>query len=93
MRIRFAVVGVQFFAKFPYSSLSCFFLHRTKIDGAWSKTGCTLVESTRDQTICSCNHLTNFAVLMEVGETKVPTFSMCKDRKLLCTEILIKLSI
>ncbi|CAH3184691.1 unnamed protein product, partial [Porites lobata] len=44
---------------------------RTKIDGAWSKTGCTLVESTRDQTICSCNHLTNFAVLMEVGETKI----------------------
>lgn len=30
---------------------------------------------------------------MEVGETKVPTFSMSKDRKLLCTEILIKLSI
>ena len=30
---------------------------------------------------------------MEVGETKVLTFSMYKDRKLLCTEILIKLSI
>lgn len=30
-----------------------------------------MTESTQEQTTCSCNHLTNFAVLMEVGETKV----------------------
>ncbi|KAJ7370063.1 hypothetical protein OS493_034271 [Desmophyllum pertusum] len=44
---------------------------RTKFDGAWSKKGCSLVEETEEHTTCSCNHLTNFAVLLEVGETKL----------------------
>lgn len=45
---------------------------RTKFDGAWSKKGCTLVQETEEHTTCQCNHLTNFAVLMEVGETEIP---------------------
>ena len=44
---------------------------RTKVNGAWSTEGCMLVVSTQEQTTCSCNHLTNFAVLMEVGKTEV----------------------
>ncbi|KAL9962451.1 hypothetical protein ACROYT_G031555 [Oculina patagonica] len=44
---------------------------RTKFDGAWSKEGCRLVQETEERTTCMCNHLTNFAVLMEVGETKI----------------------
>lgn len=44
---------------------------RTNVNGAWSTEGCTLVVSTQEQTTCSCNHLTNFAVLMEVGKTEV----------------------
>ncbi|XP_027046929.1 adhesion G protein-coupled receptor L4-like [Pocillopora damicornis] len=43
----------------------------TKFDGAWSQKGCKLVQETKERTTCSCNHLTNFAVLMEVGETKI----------------------
>lgn len=45
---------------------------RTKFDGAWSKEGCTLAQETEEYTTCQCNHLTNFAVLMEVGETEIP---------------------
>ena len=48
-----------------------FILPRTKYDGAWSKEGCTLVQQTEEHTTCRCNHLTNFAVLMEVGDTEV----------------------
>ena len=47
----------------------------TKFDGAWSQKGCKLVQETKERTTCSCNHLTNFAVLMEVGETKVWLFN------------------
>lgn len=47
----------------------------TKFDGAWSQKGCKLVQETKERTTCSCNHLTNFAVLMEVGETKVWPFN------------------
>nr|XP_058952786.1 adhesion G-protein coupled receptor D1-like [Pocillopora verrucosa] len=53
---------------------SCVFWNfsiRTKFDGAWSQKGCKLVQETKERTTCSCNHLTNFAVLMEVGETKI----------------------
>uniref|UniRef100_A0A671R9K3 Si:ch211-241f5.3 n=1 Tax=Sinocyclocheilus anshuiensis TaxID=1608454 RepID=A0A671R9K3_9TELE len=32
--------------------------------GAWSTRGCTTVRSSADQTVCSCSHLSSFAVLM-----------------------------
>ncbi|KAK0143788.1 Adhesion G protein-coupled receptor L2 [Merluccius polli] len=32
--------------------------------GYWSTQGCKLVDSNRTHTICSCSHLTNFAILM-----------------------------
>lgn len=34
--------------------------------GAWSTDGCTLETSTKEYTECSCDHLANFAVLMDV---------------------------
>ncbi|XP_078383862.1 adhesion G-protein coupled receptor D1-like isoform X1 [Oculina patagonica] len=44
---------------------------RSRFNGSWSNRGCTLVNKTKHNIVCSCNHLTNFAVLMQVGETKV----------------------
>ncbi|XP_072174697.1 uncharacterized protein [Diadema setosum] len=32
--------------------------------GDWSTLGCDLVDESEDQAVCSCDHLTNFAVLM-----------------------------
>ena len=33
----------------------------------WSAAGCTAVESNKTHTVCRCNHLTHFAILMDVN--------------------------
>ena len=33
--------------------------------GAWSKAGCSLIKDGQDSTSCRCNHLTNFAILVD----------------------------
>jgi len=41
-------------------------------NGTWSPEGCSLLEeSSRERTVCSCNHLTNFAVLMQFTPTQI----------------------
>ncbi|KAL1278624.1 hypothetical protein QQF64_025297 [Cirrhinus molitorella] len=42
----------------------CVFWNHSLEGGAWSTTGCTTVSSSADQTVCSCFHLSSFAVLM-----------------------------
>ena len=37
----------------------------------WSTAGCQTVTSNRSHTVCRCNHLTNFAVLMDVANVPV----------------------
>ncbi|KAL3883153.1 hypothetical protein ACJMK2_029444, partial [Sinanodonta woodiana] len=37
--------------------------------GAWSSEGCKLVSTSDDTTVCQCDHLTNFAILMSPGKT------------------------
>ncbi|XP_053395247.1 adhesion G protein-coupled receptor L4-like isoform X2 [Mercenaria mercenaria] len=39
--------------------------------GAWSQKGCTLKEYNNTHTTCQCNHLTNFAILMDVHSTEI----------------------
>uniref|UniRef100_A0A7E4VYT7 Latrophilin/CL-1-like GPS domain protein n=1 Tax=Panagrellus redivivus TaxID=6233 RepID=A0A7E4VYT7_PANRE len=34
----------------------------------WSQNGCTMVETSEKYTLCSCNHLTSFAILMDVND-------------------------
>ena len=36
------------------------------VASAWSSEGCWLLESNRTHTICKCDHLTSFAVLMDI---------------------------
>uniref|UniRef100_A0A3B3DT92 Adhesion G-protein coupled receptor G6 n=1 Tax=Oryzias melastigma TaxID=30732 RepID=A0A3B3DT92_ORYME len=39
-------------------------------DGGWSERGCSVSkESTNNKTVCLCNHLTHFGVLMDVSQT------------------------
>ncbi|XP_077980917.1 adhesion G protein-coupled receptor L2-like isoform X2 [Glandiceps talaboti] len=40
-------------------------------EGEWSDYGCETVESNETHTVCSCSHLTNFAVLMDVHGTEL----------------------
>ncbi|MFT7800300.1 adhesion G-protein coupled receptor G2-like [Arapaima gigas] len=35
--------------------------------GGWSSEGCSVQNSTNEETICSCNHLTSFAVLLDIS--------------------------
>ncbi|XP_030253845.1 adhesion G-protein coupled receptor G2-like, partial [Sparus aurata] len=35
--------------------------------GGWSTTGCILVNNTQEDTTCSCNHLTAFAILLDLS--------------------------
>ncbi|KAK7491592.1 hypothetical protein BaRGS_00017231, partial [Batillaria attramentaria] len=49
---------------------SCRFLDYSSVStGVWSTRGCTLVTSNEAATQCSCDHLTNFAVLMRPDDT------------------------
>ncbi|XP_039298598.1 latrophilin Cirl isoform X5 [Nilaparvata lugens] len=39
---------------------------------AWSEDGCKIAETNKTHTICKCEHLTNFAILMDVHATYLP---------------------
>ncbi|KAM8939275.1 adhesion G protein-coupled receptor L3 [Pelodytes ibericus] len=43
---------------------------RNNMSGHWSTQGCRLLTTNKTHTVCSCNHLTNFAVLMAHVEVK-----------------------
>ncbi|XP_044181267.1 adhesion G protein-coupled receptor L4-like [Acropora millepora] len=47
------------------------FTIKSAVNGDWSRKGCSLVKSDDNKIICTCNHLTNFAVLMQVVENEV----------------------
>jgi len=36
------------------------------IFSGWSEEGCSLIYSNQTHTLCQCDHLTNFAILMDV---------------------------
>ncbi|XP_031558798.1 adhesion G protein-coupled receptor L3-like [Actinia tenebrosa] len=61
-------------------------------DGKWSDEGCTLLHSSDDETVCSCNHLTSFAVLMQTpGKNKISSFD--QDTLSLLTIVGLSLSL
>ncbi|XP_063311719.1 adhesion G protein-coupled receptor L3 isoform X2 [Pelobates fuscus] len=43
---------------------------KNNMSGHWSTQGCRLLTTNKTHTVCSCNHLTNFAVLMAHVEVK-----------------------
>ncbi len=44
------------------------------LSGRWSDNGCTTHSIEDDIVICSCNHLTNFAILLSPGLEVCPLF-------------------
>ncbi|KAJ0059888.1 hypothetical protein NL108_015109, partial [Boleophthalmus pectinirostris] len=50
-------------------SISCVFwdFRENGGKGAWSNVGCHVVSATAEDTRCSCNHLTSFAVLLDLS--------------------------
>lgn len=47
---------------------TCAFWDSSDDNGSWSSRGCGVVESTPEYTVCSCTHLSSFAVLMALYE-------------------------
>ena len=47
----------------------------------WSTSGCETVSSNRTHTTCRCNHLTNFAVLMDVSGVEVSKLSLATQQE------------
>ncbi|KAF3846234.1 hypothetical protein F7725_003312 [Dissostichus mawsoni] len=52
---------------------TCVFWDTSKEGGSWSARGCSVLKSNPDYTVCSCNHLSSFAVLMALYEIEVST--------------------
>lgn len=50
---------------------TCVFWDSSKEGGSWSPRGCTVERSSTNRTLCSCNHLSSFAVLMSLYEMEV----------------------
>ena len=40
-------------------------------NGRWSGDGCSLVKTNGSHVVCTCNHLTNFAILINIKPQKV----------------------
>ncbi|XP_034566690.1 adhesion G protein-coupled receptor E1 [Notolabrus celidotus] len=49
---------------------TCVFWNPSEKGGTWSAQGCSVVESNPEYTVCSCNHLSSFAVLMALHDMK-----------------------
>ncbi|KAM7387167.1 hypothetical protein PAMA_009673 [Pampus argenteus] len=47
---------------------TCVFWDSSEGGGSWSARGCSVVTSSAEYTVCSCNHLSSFAVLMALYE-------------------------
>ncbi|XP_077418620.1 adhesion G-protein coupled receptor D1 isoform X2 [Vanacampus margaritifer] len=53
--------------------LYCAFLDYSSKEGVWSNQGCVRSEGNMTYSVCLCNHLTNFAILMQVVPLKLTT--------------------
>ncbi|XP_010767273.1 probable G-protein coupled receptor 133 isoform X3 [Notothenia coriiceps] len=53
--------------------LYCAFLDYSSNEGVWSNEGCVRSDGNLTYSVCLCNHLTNFAILMQVVPLKLTT--------------------
>ncbi|XP_074155966.1 adhesion G-protein coupled receptor G2 isoform X3 [Sminthopsis crassicaudata] len=44
--------------------------------GGWSSEGCIVKDKRMNETVCSCNHLTSFGVLLDLSRTPLPPVQM-----------------
>ncbi|XP_050426241.1 latrophilin Cirl [Adelges cooleyi] len=62
------------------SNPTCVFWDYT--ENGWSEEGCSVIYTNQTHTLCQCNHLTNFAILMDL-KNSVPTPSSITSNNLL----------
>ncbi|XP_039221333.1 adhesion G-protein coupled receptor G2-like [Crotalus tigris] len=54
-------------------TVRCAFWDKNDGQGSWNSEGCMVKERTMNETICSCNHLTSFGILLDLSRN--PTIS------------------
>ncbi|KAL7983726.1 hypothetical protein Chor_000602 [Crotalus horridus] len=54
-------------------TVRCAFWDKNDGQGSWNSEGCVVKERTMNETICSCNHLTSFGILLDLSRN--PTIS------------------
>lgn len=61
----------NYFPNFNYhTNLTCVTIPFRNND-SWSGDGCSLVKTNGSHVVCTCNHLTNFAILINIKSQKV----------------------
>ncbi|XP_071798425.1 uncharacterized protein [Asterias amurensis] len=56
-----------------YEAKCCFWKYTNdSTGGTWSTDGCRVHESSSGSTVCHCEHLTNFAVLLQLRDREIP---------------------
>ncbi|XP_065655378.1 uncharacterized protein LOC100197733 isoform X8 [Hydra vulgaris] len=77
------VITLHHLKEFPGGESKCVFWDiRNDAGGSWSVDGCNLISSNRTMSICSCNHLTHFAVLTHTGDQKVSAKEQAKEHSM-----------
>lgn len=64
---------LSFVSQSNQSNHTCVFWDSSDEGGTWSPRGCSVVKSNPEYTVCSCNHLSSFAVLMALHDIEVKT--------------------
>lgn len=54
-------------------NLTCAYWHIYKnMSAQWATEGCYLIDRTDRNVVCECNHLTHFAILMDIEQKPIP---------------------
>ncbi|XP_022255105.1 adhesion G protein-coupled receptor L2-like [Limulus polyphemus] len=65
---KFVRISLEHLEVDEFTNPRCVFWNFSKSSGGdWDESGCHLTKTSRTHTQCSCSHLTNFAVLMDIG--------------------------
>ncbi|XP_076347019.1 adhesion G protein-coupled receptor L2-like isoform X2 [Tachypleus tridentatus] len=65
---KFVRISLEHLEVDKFSNPRCVFWNFSKnFGGDWDESGCHRTKTSRTHTQCSCSHLTNFAVLMDIG--------------------------
>lgn len=76
MRVKYSIMVIpSILFQSNESNHICVFWDSSEDGGSWSPHGCSVLESNPEFTVCSCNHLSSFAVLMALYEMEVKTAS------------------
>ncbi|KAJ3600265.1 hypothetical protein NHX12_031251 [Muraenolepis orangiensis] len=70
--VRLTFHHLEEFSDEAQAAVHCVFWDSLVHGGSWSTAGCRVLETGANRTVCSCDHLSSFAVLMALHDTEEP---------------------